>query len=189
MRKTTTLALIATGLIALGCGSGAADNAGSSANEEGGTKASSSTGDKGDAKTEEKPAATAKIGQPARDGKFEFTVKSAKCGVAKIGSDMLGQKAQGQFCLVTVNVKNIGKEAQMFDGSSQKAYAADGTEYSADTSAAIYANKNAETFLNDVNPGNQVSGVVVFDIPKNVKITKLELHDSMFSGGVDVTLG
>ncbi|GAB4106554.1 hypothetical protein GCM10028790_55730 [Micromonospora taraxaci] len=186
MRKTTTLALIATGLIALGCGSGAADKANSSG-DEGGAKAGSSTDDKGDAKTEEKPA-TAKIGQPARDGKFEFTVKSSKCGVAKVGSEPLGQKAQGQFCLVTVNVKNIGKEAQMFDGSSQKAYAADGTEYSADSGAAIYANKNAETFLNDVNPGNQVTGVVVFDIPKNVKLTKLELHDSMFSGGVDVAL-
>ncbi|MGW2626933.1 DUF4352 domain-containing protein [Micromonospora taraxaci] len=185
MRKTTTLALLATGLIALGCGSGAADKASDSSSD---SKASSSSGDEGGAKAEEKPAKTAKIGQPARDGKFEFTVKSSKCGVAKIGSDMLGQKAQGQFCLVTVNVKNIGKEAQMFDGSSQKAYAADGTEYSADSGAAIYANKNAETFLNDVNPGNQVTGVVVFDIPKNVKLTKLELHDSMFSGGVDVAL-
>ncbi|MEU8386688.1 DUF4352 domain-containing protein [Micromonospora sp. NPDC048843] len=174
MRKTTTLALLATGLIALGCGSGAADK-----------PTSSSANDKG----EDAPAKTAKVGEPARDGKFEFTVKSSKCGVAKIGSDLLGAKAQGQFCLVTLIVKNIGKEAQMLDGSSQKAYAADGTEYSADTGAAIYANKNAETFLNDINPGNQVNGVVVFDIPKNVKLTKLELHDSMFSGGVDVALG
>ncbi|MEH0932754.1 DUF4352 domain-containing protein [Micromonospora sp. CPCC 205558] len=186
MRKTTTLALLATGLIALGCGSGAADKTSDSSSD---SKAGSSSGDEGGAKAEEKPAKTAKIGQPARDGKFEFTVKSSKCGVAKIGNDMLGQKAQGQFCLVTLNVKNIGKEAQMFDGSSQKAYAADGTEYSADSGAAIYANKNAETFLNDINPGNQVNGVVVFDIPKNVKLTKLELHDSMFSGGVDVALG
>ncbi|MET8252149.1 DUF4352 domain-containing protein [Micromonospora sp. NPDC005197] len=174
MRKTTTLALLATGLIALGCGSGTADKS-----------TSSSAGDKG----EDAPAKTAKVGEAARDGKFEFTVKSSKCGVAKIGTDLIGAKAQGQFCLVTLNVKNIGKEAQMFDGSSQKAYAADGTEYSADTGAAIYANKNAETFLNDINPGNQVNGVVVFDIPKNVKLAKLELHDSMFSGGVDVALG
>ncbi|MEH0985738.1 DUF4352 domain-containing protein [Micromonospora sp. CPCC 205556] len=174
MRKTTTLALLATGLVALGCGSGA-------------TETSKSSGEAG--KGDDTKAKTAKVGQAARDGKFEFTVKSTKCGVTKVGSDVVGEKAQGQFCLVTVNVKNIGKEAQMFDGSSQKAYAADGTEYSADTGAAIYANKNAETFLNDINPGNQVTGVVVFDIPKNVKLAKLELHDSPFSGGVDVTLG
>ncbi|MEU0546729.1 DUF4352 domain-containing protein [Micromonospora sp. NPDC005979] len=182
MRKTTTFALLATAVVALGCGAGSTDNASDSSNDAGGT-----SNNAGGAKGDDKPK-TAKVGEPARDGKFEFTVKSSKCGVAKIGNDVLGAKAQGQYCLVTVNVKNIGKEAQMFDGSSQKAYAAAGTEYSADTGAAIYANKNAETFLNDVNPGNQVTGVVVFDIPKNVKLTKLELHDSPFSGGVDVTL-
>lgn len=179
MRKTTTFALLATALIALGCGAGATDTD---------TASSSGSGDGATAKGEEKAAKTAKIGQPARDGKFEFTVKSSKCGVAKVGDSVLGEKAQGQFCLITINVKNIGKESQMFDGSSQKAYAADGTEYSSDTGAAIYANKNAETFLNEINPGNQVTGVVVFDIPKNVKLTKLELHDSPFSGGVTVAL-
>ncbi|MEH0844950.1 DUF4352 domain-containing protein [Micromonospora sp. CPCC 205711] len=175
MRKTTTLALIATGLVALGCGSGATDDA---------------TGSKADASgtSEDKPAKTAKIGQAARDGKFEFTVKSSKCGVAKVGTSMLGDKAQGQFCLITVNVKNIGKEAQTLDGSSQKAYAANGTEYSSDTEAGLYANQDQSTFFEEINPGNQVTGVFVFDIPKNVKLTKLELHDSAFSGGVTVSL-
>ena len=175
MRKTTTLALIATGLVALGCGAGSTDE-GTSSKSDGG------------AKGEDKPAKTAKIGQPARDGKFEFTVKSSKCGVAKVGTSMIGDKAQGQFCLITVNVKNIGKEAQTLDGSSQKALAADGTEYSSDTEAGLYANKDGSTFLEEINPGNQVTGVFVFDIPKNVKLTKLELHDSMFSGGVTVSL-
>lgn len=175
MRKTTTLALIATGLVALGCGAGSTDE-GTSRKSDGG------------AKGEDKPAKTAKIGQPARDGKFEFTVKSSKCGVAKVGTSMIGDKAQGQFCLITVNVKNIGKEAQTLDGSSQKALAADGTEYSSDTEAGLYANKEASTFFEEINPGNQVTGVFVFDIPKNVKLTKLELHDSMFSGGVTVSL-
>ncbi|MCZ7422946.1 DUF4352 domain-containing protein [Verrucosispora sp. WMMA2121] len=180
MRKTTTIALLATALIGLGCGAGATDDAGTTANAGSSDNDSTATG-------EEKT--TAKIGDPARDGKFEFTVKSSKCGVRKVGSDLLGATAQGQFCLITVKVKNIGKEAQMFDGSSQKAYAADGTEYSADGTAGLYANENAETFLNDINPGNQVTGVVVFDIPKKVKLTKLELHDSPFSGGVEVSLG
>ncbi|ODB73840.1 MULTISPECIES: DUF4352 domain-containing protein [Micromonospora] len=189
MRKTTTLALIAGALVALGCGAGTTDDTTGSKADSGTEAAAGDTdGGKADAgKSDDKPK-TAKIGQPARDGKFEFTVKSAKCGVSKVGSSAFGAKAQGQFCLVTLNVKNIGKESQMFDGSSQKAYAANGTEYSADGSAAIYANKNAETFLNDINPGNQVTGVVVFDIPKNVKLAKLELHDSPFSGGVTVSL-
>ncbi|MBQ1026500.1 DUF4352 domain-containing protein [Micromonospora sp. C95] len=189
MRKTTTttIALLATALIGLGCGAGAVDDAGSAANADDAGNSDSENAGKGEDKGDDK--ATAKIGDPARDGKFEFTVKSRKCGVRKVGSDLLGATAQGQFCLITVKVKNIGKEAQLFDGSSQKAYAADGTEYSADGTAGLYANENAETFLNDINPGNQVTGVVVFDIPKKVKLTKLELHDSPFSGGVEVALG
>ncbi|RKF25531.1 DUF4352 domain-containing protein [Micromonospora globbae] len=176
MRKTTTLALFATAVVALGCGAGATDNASSSSSDEGG------------AKGDEKAAKTAKIGQAARDGKFEFTVKSSKCGVAKVGSDLIGDKAQGQFCLITVNVKNIGKEPQTLVDSSQKAYAADGTEYSTDSEAAIYANKDQQTLFNEINPGNQVTGVLVFDIPKKAKLAKLELHDSPFSGGVEVSL-
>lgn len=177
MRKTTTFALFATALIALGCGAGATD-----------TASTSGSGDAAAVEGEEKAAKTAKIGQAARDGKFEFTVKSAKCGVAKVGSDLLGDKAQGQFCLVTVNVKNIGKEPQTLIDSSQKAYAADGTEYSTDSEAAIYANKDQQTLFAEINPGNQVTGVLVFDIPKKTKLAKLELHDSPFSGGVEVAL-
>ncbi|NGM12920.1 DUF4352 domain-containing protein [Verrucosispora sioxanthis] len=175
MRKTTTFTLLATALIALGCGAGATDEGGSAGN-----------GDTA-AKSEDKPK-TAKIGQAVRDGKFEFTVKSNKCGVRKVGSDLLGDKAQGQFCLVTVNVKNIGKEPQTLLDSSQKAYDADGTEYSTDSEAAIYANEDQQTLFAEINPGNQVTGVLVFDIPKKVKLTKLELHDSPFSGGVEVSL-
>ena len=109
--------------------------------------------------------------------------------MASIGPEVFQEKAQGQFCLITVNVKNIGKEAQMLNDSNQKAYAADGTEYSTDTGAGIAANEDAATFLNEINPGNQVTGVLVFDIPKGVKLDRLELHDSAFSGGITVKLG
>jgi hypothetical protein len=179
MRKIMILALLLAGATALGCGAGATDTA--TGDDAGG---SDSASEKAKAKT----AKTAKIGEPARDGKFEFTVKSVKCGVSKVGTDLLGDRAQGQFCLITVNVKNIGKEPQTLADSNQKAYAANGTEYSTDTEAAIYANKDQQTLFNEINPGNQVTGVLVFDIPKNVTLTKLELHDSPFSGGVEVAL-
>src|SRR5205085_2722570 len=68
----------------------------------------------------------AKLNQPARDGKFEFTVAKVQCGVAKVGDDALGKTAQGQFCLVTVAVKNIGNEARTFDGTNQHAYGTGG---------------------------------------------------------------
>lgn len=139
----------------------------------------------------DEPSATPRavgINTPVRDGKFEFVVKSVKCGETKIGSEYLNQTAQGQYCLVAMSVKNIGDEAQTFDSSPQKAYNASGQQYDADGTAAIYVNDNSQTFLENINPGNSVTGTIVFDIPKNQKLTKLELHDSMFSGGVAVTL-
>ena len=52
----------------------------------------------------------------------------------------------------------------------------------------MYANPNNEVFLNEINPGNQVVGIVVFDIPKDARIIGLELHDSSFSDGVRIVL-
>lgn len=128
------------------------------------------------------------IGDPVRDGKFEFVVTGVDCSRTTIGSDLLNTKAQGKFCLVSVSVKNIGDEAQTFTGSNQKAYDVKGAEFENDGAAEIYANDNAETFLNDINPGNKVTGKIVFDVPKGTVLTEIELHDSFWSGGVKVTL-
>ena len=126
------------------------------------------------------------IGDKVRDGKFEFTVvKITK--KASVGNDMVGTKAQGVFVLVHVKVKNIGKKAQLFDSSSQKLFDTDDREFSADGEAGIYLG-DSNSFLNEINPGNQVKGIVVFDVPKDATPAKLELHDSPFSGGVKVSL-
>jgi hypothetical protein len=143
-------------------------------------------------KTEKKTAKsenkTPGLDQPARDGKFEFTVTKVKCGVAKVGSSLLNEKAQGQFCLIDVRVKNIGKEAQYFSDSEQKAFDAAKVEYSVDSAAALYANDEQQVLFEEINPGNTVKGKLVFDIPKGTELTSLELHDSAFSGGVTVSL-
>lgn len=135
----------------------------------------------------EEPAAPG-VGTPVRDGKFEFTVTSVETGVATVGDEFLNQQAQGQYVLVHMTVTNIGTEAQMFDGSSQELTDTAGRTHSADTSAAIYLG-DANSFLTDINPGNSVEGTVVFDVPADAVPATIELHDSMFSGGVEVALG
>lgn len=142
--------------------------------------------------TSEAPAreapAEARIGTAVRDGKFEFTVTKVKAGVATVGDNYLEQKAQGQYVLVNVTITNIGDEAQYFSDSEQKVKDAQGRQFSADTSAAIYIKGN-DVFLNEINPGNTVKGVLVYDMPKGAKPATIELHDSPFSGGVTVRLG
>ena len=129
------------------------------------------------------------IGDPAADGKFTFTVTAAKCGVNKVGSEFLEEKAQGQFCLVTMTVQNTGDEAQLFDAGSQKGITNTGSEVDADTTASLYANEDGGSFLEKINPGNAIEDVVVvYDIAKDQSLDAVVLYDSIFSGGVTVSL-
>lgn len=181
------LVLIIIGSVA-GGGSGTSSKP-TAAVEDSTSTASGVGGDSGTtAAAKPTEAAAPKIGTSVRDGKFEFTVVKVRCGVPNVGGQY-GQDAQGQFCLVTLKVANIGDKPQTLDASSQVGYDQAGNKLSADSGAGIYANPSGGgAFLNDINPGNAVSAVVVFDIPKTGKLTKLELHDSPFSGGVDVQL-
>lgn len=126
----------------------------------------------------------ASVGDQVRDGKFEFTVTDVKTGVTSIGSDFLEEKPQGQFVLVKVTVENIGDEAQYLSASDQFLYDTADRKHSASEDAWLAMEDNP--LLEQVNPGNKVTGTIVFDIPKNAKPKRLELHDSMFSGGVEV---
>jgi len=136
-----------------------------------------------------KAATTAKIGQAANDGKFEFTVSSVQCGQASVGSNQyLTKTAQGQYCLLNVSVKNIGDQAQSLLSSNQFLLNASGQKYSADDTATLYNAPNGTSWYNDINPGNSVTGAIVFDVPKDQTPTTAELHDSAFSNGVKVNL-
>ncbi|MEU4823509.1 DUF4352 domain-containing protein [Actinomadura sp. NPDC023710] len=140
----------------------------------------------GETPTTTQPAKGAKIGQSVKDGKFTFVVTKVSTRTSSIGPEGVGKKPQGKFVLVNMKVTNHGKEAQTFDGDSQKLLAGD-KEYSADTEAAIYL-ESARSLLEEINPGNTVNGTVIFDVPTEVTPSAIELHDSPFSAGVRVNL-
>jgi hypothetical protein len=60
--------------------------------------------------------------------------------VTKVGDNLLNKTAQGRYCLVTVKVTNIGKRLRPSMAGNQKAYGADGAQFSADSTAGLYAN-------------------------------------------------
>jgi hypothetical protein len=129
------------------------------------------------------------IGTPVRDGKFQFTVTSVS--QAKSVGDVaagLGETAQGAFTILHLTVQNIGDQPQTLSDSAQYVYDAAGRKYSANSAADISLNKNGGVFLNGINPGNSVTGLIAFDMPVAVQAVKAELHDSLFSGGITVSL-
>lgn len=127
------------------------------------------------------------IGDPVRDGKFQFTVTKITY-THRVGNSFLNKTAQGEYTILRITVTNIGGVAQTLDDSAQYVYDARGRQFSADSEADIYLNNNDQVFLNQINPGNTVRGMIAFDLPKGDKAVKAELHDSPFSGGVTVSL-
>jgi hypothetical protein len=128
------------------------------------------------------------LNTPVKDGKFTFVVSSVTCGKPSVGRSVITRKAQGTYCLVAVTVQNTGTEAQSFSDGFQKLLGSDGTVYGADIAAGVIANENIAGLWTRIVPGDKVSGTIVYDVPLQAQIAKVELHDSALSKGVTVTL-
>jgi hypothetical protein len=126
------------------------------------------------------------IGAAVRDKEFQFKVTQLRCGVKKIGGSYFNVKAQGEFCLVSVRVENVGDKPQTFFGSNQRLFNRKGQEYEASNEAAIYL-EDSRSLYEEINPGNYVWGTVVFDVPESMKPDHIELHASLFSAGATVS--
>lgn len=130
-------------------------------------------------------AAVPGLGDAVRDGQFEFTVGEVQTGLTTIGEGFTEETPQGQFVLINITVTNIGDSGTtMFDGA-QVLIDEQGREHST-SSASMWLDEGL--WLDEINPGNSMSGVLLYDIPVDAIPTSLELHDSMFSGGVTVSL-
>ncbi|WP_053205697.1 DUF4352 domain-containing protein [Jiangella muralis] len=127
------------------------------------------------------------LGDAAEDGDFTFVVESVEDGPERIGTDTFGTSPQGRFVYVTVTVTNHGDEAGSFFGDNQYLVDTEGRKASADTEAAVYL-PESQSLYEEINPGNTLTGTVVFDIPADAVPAAVELHDSLFSGGVTVDL-
>jgi len=122
--------------------------------------------------TIKEPATTATSDAPGlrdkvRDGKFEFVVSSFRCQSGK--------------CQAAVRVENIGDEPQYMFADNQYLYDNRGRKFTAETTLD-------DLWINELNPGLTVRGTVVWKVPAEFKPDRLELHDSVFSGGVTVQL-
>lgn len=175
-KKRFVIPLVLVVLIALGSQLGGGSDAGT------GTGAAQSNSADSAAQSD------ARIGTPVRDGKFEFTVDKVENAGSTIGTGPLAATAQGKYVLVRVDVKNIGDEPAMLDATSQTLFDSQGRKFQAVTEFGALPDAQ-KVFLENINPGNTVSDApLLFDVPKDAAIDRIELHDSMFSGGVSVSL-
>ena len=123
---------------------------------------------------------------PARSEATKFRVTKVSCGVTRVGNSDRNEKAQGQFCLVKLRVKNVGDEPIHVTEENQALLDTKGREYSPDDEAWIYLDSDPWA---EINPGNSMTTTVPFDIPRKAKPDYLRLAGFWgFSDGVKVSL-
>jgi len=127
------------------------------------------------------------IGTPVRSGDLQFTVTKVVRDQASVGEDFMAQKAQGRYTLVYVTVRNVGSDSETFFDDDQKIKDADNKTYSPDSTAELTM-KNNDVWLSDINPGNAVDGVLVYDMPVGVKATAIEFSGGLFDDARTVQL-
>ena len=72
-------------------------------------------------------------------------------------------------------------------GQNQKLTDANGREHADHNMANMWMNSGL-SIMGDIKPGNAIQVKIAFDVPPGTQATELELHDSMFSGGIHVRL-
>ena len=129
----------------------------------------------------------AKIGDKVTEGDFAITVTNLKCGIARVGNSTFGATAQGQFCKVFITAENVGKSASTIYADDFKLISIDDKEFSPDAGNSIYLDEK-NIFIEEINPGNSLKGVGLFDIPKGAELDRLTFKDGIFTSGVQVSL-
>ena len=137
---------------------------------------------------DEAPAAYG-LGDAVPTGDWEITVSNVESGVSQVGDQYLNSTAQGQYILVDVEVKNTGTEPTYFFEDDVKLLDDAGNTYATDSEASLYTTESGDVFLlEEINPGNTASGVLVFDVPADASPNVLEFQGGIFDTPAEVAL-
>jgi len=115
------------------------------------------------------------IGQEVLDESLGFTVTSFECGAADAA-----RAAQGKFCVLALSIRNTGRSPVTFVGRGQTLQDSQQRTFGPDTAAtaAHAANAGRDLLAPVVNPGNELRGALVFDVPVDVAIVGVSLRAS-----------
>lgn len=138
------------------------------------------------AEKEEAAEAVPGIGDTVEVGDFSVRVTDVEPGVEWVGDSTFGEAPQGQFVKVYVTVENTGTEADYFLDSEQKLVDDQDRQHS--TSSAAWMLDEESLFLTEINPGNKVEGVLLYDVPVDAVPVAVDLQAGWLSTPVRVAL-
>lgn len=130
-----------------------------------------------------------KIGDTFTVGDVEYTVQSKELA-DRVGNEYFGENANGQYVIISVTIKNNGKESITLSDNYFKLIKGE-TEYEADSSAGIYVKDDtgANLLYSELNPENSATGKVVFDVnPDTASDPSLQLQVQTGYWGTETAL-
>lgn len=127
-----------------------------------------------DTKAEEK---TGKINETISVGNFSYRVQKAE-QAQSVGNQYINHDASGVYEIISLTLRNNDKESRYADSNMFKLIDDQDRSFVVSTEAtsaySIANNNQYDLFLKQVNPGLEIGGVLIFDIPKDAKGLKLE---------------
>jgi hypothetical protein len=104
-----------------------------------------------------------------RVGGLEYSVKSV-ARASTVGPEMLQQKADGEFIIVKISIRNTGREPATISDSDFHLQSGD-VKYDTSSKGMM----SGGFFLDKLNPGVSKTGNLVFDVPANTSPSKYKL--------------
>lgn len=128
--------------------------------------------DSGDKKDEK----VISVGDTAKIADVAFKVKSVdtKTKIDSGNQFVDPAKASGKFVIMKVSIKNGQKESLTINSDYFKIKTKDGTTYdpTTDSDVMMVVSPDKQFFLEQINPGIKKNGTIVFDVPKDLKLSK-----------------
>lgn len=132
----------------------------------------------------EAPQQEYKVGDQFKTGYFNYYLQKVE-QKSSVGNQFLKYQAGGVYEICYMAAINGDKEPRYVDRSMFKLVDDQNRSYSisseATTAYVMEYNSQYDFFLKQANPGVQVNGLLVFDIPKDAKGLKLEVSGGFFS--------
>ena len=99
-----------------------------------------------------------------------------------LAGTFFGEKADGIFIILDVEVENTGKSAKYLMDSYLKLVDEQGREFSPNSVAAIYLKPQGSALMfEQVNPGITKKGKIVFDVPAGLKVANIRISSNLVS--------
>jgi hypothetical protein len=118
------------------------------------------------------------IGKPIRQGDLVITVTGPpRCGVKTVGEGYgVYESQKGQFCLVDLKFENTGKKALKPKDFGTYLIDEQGGETYVDFSSYKANPDGKQPLFENIYPGKNAVGIIVFDIPADQKPAELKMN-------------